>query len=277
MQCIHELQQSHTVAVNRIEPLATRGNTVGPAWCPLYRVFSTRSSEARKLLMPLAEGSSGLSGITSNSPRPRQSRVVRVAWSRALVAATIDQHAPCCSHVRAGPSAACCLYASPLRRRRIEDARADRWNSASGFPPSWNCDSWIALCWHEVFHLAHRQKKRPGFVAKTPRHGIARVSAGFAVRLRCVRTVTNENLKMWRPESVSFMLAREGARFAKCAGMLQAELLRRHYKNTRQAYNLPRFNYSPDSNSRNLSMSPGFTRCTLKPAASAALLSVSRP
>ena len=54
------------------------------------RVASTRSSDARRLLVPVAAGSSGLSGKTSNSPRPSvSSRVVCVARRRASVAATI--------------------------------------------------------------------------------------------------------------------------------------------------------------------------------------------
>ncbi len=53
------------------------------------RVAITRSSDARRLLVPVASGSSGLSGNTSNRPLPSVSAVVCVASKRARVAATI--------------------------------------------------------------------------------------------------------------------------------------------------------------------------------------------
>ncbi len=54
------------------------------------RVATARSSEARRLAVPVASGSSGLSGKASKSPRPMvSSRVVPVAARRARVAATI--------------------------------------------------------------------------------------------------------------------------------------------------------------------------------------------
>jgi hypothetical protein len=53
-------------------------------------VAMMRSKEARRLRVPAAAGSSGLSGRTSNSPRPMiASRVVWVAASLESVAATM--------------------------------------------------------------------------------------------------------------------------------------------------------------------------------------------
>ena len=54
------------------------------------RLATTRSIEARRVLTPLAAGSSGLSGKTSNNPRPRMaSRSVIVARRYASLTATI--------------------------------------------------------------------------------------------------------------------------------------------------------------------------------------------
>jgi hypothetical protein len=50
----------------------------------------TRSSDARKLLTPVAAGSSGLSGKTSKMPRPTiSSRFVMVAARYASLTATM--------------------------------------------------------------------------------------------------------------------------------------------------------------------------------------------
>src|SRR5262249_43729827 len=54
------------------------------------RVARTRSKDARRFRVPVAAGSSGLSGNSSNRPRPRVcSSVVCVASRRARVAATM--------------------------------------------------------------------------------------------------------------------------------------------------------------------------------------------
>src|SRR5687768_9142235 len=79
---------------------------------------STRSSDARRLAVPVACGSSGLSGNRSNSPCPMTcSRVVWVAASRASVAATI---------VKRGASG------SSTSRTSGDDSNSSR---KSSFPP----------------------------------------------------------------------------------------------------------------------------------------------